>query len=414
MFARRAAVALAIALPLLVAAPAHAFVYWADAKGGTIGRANLDGTGVDDAFITVGGEPISVAVDSGHIYWANRTTGSVGRANIDGGAANNAFVSGIAEPLAVAVNSSSIYWSSLGGNEIGRANIDGTGRTLGLVTGAQTPCGIALDNGHVYWGSVTLPPAHIGRASLTGNSPEPLWLPIGTAVPCGLAVNSANVFWANTGFLGAPAHEIGRANISGTVVDPSMIGDADGPCGLALDGPHLYWANEGSDTIGRANTDATGLNENLVVTGGTKICGIAVDALAPPPAGPPSPPAGGSAGQGGSGGGAGSGPPAPPPIPASLKLLRTKDDAKRGTAELTLSVSAAGKLTLRGPAVRTVNTTAPRAGTVTVPVRPKRALAGKLQHRGHARVAIKVALTLSDGTKSTLSKTVKLVEKLSE
>ena len=36
---------------------------------GTIGRANLDGTGVDPDFISGIGYPRGVAVDGAHVYW---------------------------------------------------------------------------------------------------------------------------------------------------------------------------------------------------------------------------------------------------------------------------------------------------------------------------------------------------------
>jgi virginiamycin B lyase len=36
---------------------------------GTIGRANLDGTGVNQRFISTASGPCGVAVYKGHIYW---------------------------------------------------------------------------------------------------------------------------------------------------------------------------------------------------------------------------------------------------------------------------------------------------------------------------------------------------------
>jgi hypothetical protein len=45
------------------AAQASAYVYWT-ANGRTFGRANLDGSGADQRFITAPGHPRGVAVDS--------------------------------------------------------------------------------------------------------------------------------------------------------------------------------------------------------------------------------------------------------------------------------------------------------------------------------------------------------------
>src|ERR1700749_909755 len=107
---------------LLLAAPAGAFVYWADTQNQTIGRAENDGSGVNDAFIPTGPLPFAVAVDSAHIYWANQNGNSIGRANIDGTEVNNNFISSITKPTGGAVNATSIFWSTLGG-QIGKATI---------------------------------------------------------------------------------------------------------------------------------------------------------------------------------------------------------------------------------------------------------------------------------------------------
>ena len=50
--------------PLALAPRAEAYVYWANPDEGTIGRANLDGTGVDQSFITGRGPARGVAVDA--------------------------------------------------------------------------------------------------------------------------------------------------------------------------------------------------------------------------------------------------------------------------------------------------------------------------------------------------------------
>src|SRR5262245_57372047 len=92
---RRAAIALAaLAVATLALAPrAGAFVYWGGAH--TVGRANLDGSGVNPTFITgvstfsLGG----VAVDGAHIYWPDADSSfTIGRANLDGSAPNHHFI----------------------------------------------------------------------------------------------------------------------------------------------------------------------------------------------------------------------------------------------------------------------------------------------------------------------------------
>lgn len=405
MSIRRVIVLLAVALPLAFAASAHAYVYWGDYQGGTIGRANLDGTAVEDSFIQTGGHPFAVAVTPTYIYWANATGGTIGRANIDGTGVEPNFITGIKEPKGVAVSPSFIFWSSFGGNKIGRANLDGSGKSLGLIT-AAAPCSIAIDSGHVYWGTAQFT-SYVGRASLTGSSVEPEWVNLGTYAPCGLATNSANVFVADTGFF-LPAHEIGRITIANKNFDPSMIGEAEGPCGLAVDGSRLFWANYGSDTIGVANTDATGVNESLVQTGGHEICGVAVDSLSspltPPPSTEPGP---------GSGGGSNQSPASPqapqPPTPGTVGWIKAKDDKKHGTARVTLRVNEAGAVSVTGKGILATKVQASGAGQITVTVKAAKAKRPTLKRTGKLATKVTVSFTPSNnGTPATLAEPVTL------
>lgn len=271
-------------------ADAGAYIYWADAQHLTIGRAANDGTGVDDSFIPVTGNiPLGVAVDSAHIYWANEGSQSIGRANIDGTGYDNSFITGVTKPTGLAVNGSSIFWSSNEG-PVGRANINGTGKTNEYITGPVQSCGVALDSGHVYWADIADGnPAYIGRAGLDGGSKQLNYVAIpGASFPCGVAVNSANIFWTEPGIFGGGTR-IGRVSVNGGGADPSFIGDASTPCGIATFGQQLFWTNNGTGTIARANTDGTGVNQAFVAIGPSQPCGVAVDALAPPPKQPEQP-----------------------------------------------------------------------------------------------------------------------------
>ena len=72
---------------------------------GSIGRANLDGSGANSSFITGAAEPFGITVDYDHIYWTNYYNcdyqtqppsgcagGTIGRANLDGSAVNQAYI----------------------------------------------------------------------------------------------------------------------------------------------------------------------------------------------------------------------------------------------------------------------------------------------------------------------------------
>ena len=111
--AGRALLMLAAVLGLAMAfAPAAgAYVFWGNATVNTIGRANLDGSGANQSFITGASNPNGVAVDGLHVYWTNFNAGSIGRAYLDGSGANESFISGLFQPTGVAVDSSHVYWT---------------------------------------------------------------------------------------------------------------------------------------------------------------------------------------------------------------------------------------------------------------------------------------------------------------
>jgi virginiamycin B lyase len=67
------------------------YIYWAS-DNNTIGRVNLNGTGVNQPFITGASGPVGVAVNSKYVYWANNATGTIGRANLNGTGVNQRFL----------------------------------------------------------------------------------------------------------------------------------------------------------------------------------------------------------------------------------------------------------------------------------------------------------------------------------
>ena len=84
---------------------------------GTIGRANLDGTGVDRASsppvrLAPAYSQGGVAVDANHIYWTNRTASTIGRANLDGTNVDQSFITGAATRRDVAVDAGHVYWAN--------------------------------------------------------------------------------------------------------------------------------------------------------------------------------------------------------------------------------------------------------------------------------------------------------------
>jgi virginiamycin B lyase len=81
-------------------------IYWTNEHGGAIGRANLNGTDVNQRFITGASSPTALAVSSHYIYWTNPFSQSIGRANLNGSDVCQRFITvSIGRILGVATSS---------------------------------------------------------------------------------------------------------------------------------------------------------------------------------------------------------------------------------------------------------------------------------------------------------------------
>ena len=136
---------------------------------GTIGRARLNGTDVNQKFIKTAqpNGPDAVVAGSGHLYWANDF--NIGRASLNGTGINQKFIAvpnGPSGVAGLAVSSRYIYWTDEEGNEIGRASLNGTGVNQKFITGASFPDAIATGSRYLYWTNQNT--GTIGRARLNG------------------------------------------------------------------------------------------------------------------------------------------------------------------------------------------------------------------------------------------------------
>lgn len=273
------AVAVAVGCWLLAPADTSAYVYWADYTADAIGRANLDGSGVDQTFITGASNAGGVAVDGRYIYWSaramptqTRPRNAIVRANLDG--------TGVRQQLLVGYGASDlevhgqyIYWTNYVTNTIGRASLDGSGFEKSFIS-AKGPFGVAVDSRYIYWTFDGTPadvsPADtIGRANLDGSAGQSFIA--GTEGLYGVAVDGQYIYWGNS--LG---HTIGRANLDGSGVNHSFITGISGAW-LAVDAQYVYWAN-GRGTIGRANLDGSGVEDSFItITRGGYAGAVAVD-----------------------------------------------------------------------------------------------------------------------------------------
>ena len=403
--ARRVGLATLAVISLALAARADAFVYWTrntfpitEASAG-IGRANLDGTGVNPSFIAgVAARTSGLAVDGAHVYWASAfgpgpQGSAIGRANLDGTGVNPRFITGIPIPVRVAVDDAHIYWTSIAG--IGRATLDGTRVDESFIDPSTTRIGhlsgVAVSADHIYWTvSTPLYPAPPGGESAIGCANVD-----GTGVNHGfiittadnLAVDGAHIYWTNV-------NGIGRANLDGTGVKEGFIAATPAypaTASVAVDSAHIYWGNFVSstlpnDTIGRANLDGTGVDQTFIAAGGDPF-GLAVDGGVPPPSGPSS----------------------CPPRPNDFSFGKLKRNLKKGSAKLSVRVPGPGVLVLaKTNRLRPDAKQATAAGKIGLRIRAYKKAATELARRGKLKVSARVTFMPPDGAPNTKSRKVKL------
>jgi hypothetical protein len=259
------------------AASAQAYVYWTLSNGNAIGRANLDGTGVDHSLITGTGSPDAIAVDGSYIYWSDSIGGvsSIGRASLDGSGADPTWISDLPYPVTqIATDGTYIYWVD-DHFYIARALLNGTDVNTSFIdTGGNSVGSLAIASGTLYFGSaktIFTVPATGGEAPTSflalsdGANPPPFVESLATA--------SGYVYWtAVTSTFGA---EIGASQL-GAGQQHDLVSGAFLPGGVATDGRYLYWVEalggvSGPGQIGRAQLD-----------GGTAVTGVVHDFIYEP------------------------------------------------------------------------------------------------------------------------------------
>ena len=94
-----------------------------------LGRANLDGTGVNESFRTrdiMPGGSSAIASDDTYLYWGINH-GWIGRMKLDGTEADPRFIETTGSPYDIAIDDEHIYWTNTTTETIGWPNLDGTG-----------------------------------------------------------------------------------------------------------------------------------------------------------------------------------------------------------------------------------------------------------------------------------------------
>ena len=215
------------------------------AGGNTIGRANLDGSGVNQNFITGANDPFGVAVDGGHVYWANLGSGTIGRANIDGSGVNQSFITGASNPYGVAVDGAHVYW---------------TNNATGIRSAAQTLTEVGVKQNFITGAGAH--PASASRsttATSTGGPGATTTSPASGARTSRAAASTRTSYPATTS-----AHVASRSTPSGPGPPPPSNDftivprvTCAGVCHVILDQDHLRQQRKGDRRAGPSGT-ATG------------------------------------------------------------------------------------------------------------------------------------------------------------
>ena len=227
-------------------------VYWVNNDAGTIGRARIDGSHVDQAFIErVGLGAFDLTVGGGRIYWLYccEDPDAIGSARLDGSQADNRFISfegaafdgygPYAEPFGLDAYGGYLYWSNYCGvcldepdeGTISRANLDGTGIDLDFVESLDpktSPSGIAVGPSGIYWHDRHT--RAIWKASLDGTVVTPNLVTGLNPYNAQVEIDDRHLYWTRD----AP-HAISRSDLAGGNVDRRYLKTRSRPESFAVD-----------------------------------------------------------------------------------------------------------------------------------------------------------------------------------
>ena len=412
-------------------------VYWLNrGGGGSIGYANLDGSGAG-LLNTAGAafaDPSGLAIDpkGGRVYWGNAEggNGSIGYANLDGGGGGLLKpVGATLEPDAVAVVPATgrVYWSNSSTDTISVASLDGSGAHDLDTSGAPVnrPKGVAVDSskGRVYWANFE--GDSFGYAGLDGGVAGEPQLNLAVSKPIGVAVDplSQVLYWGSEGF-----ERIGVGNLAGCCTTPLSIGGAtqSGPAFPAIlrsplmaefpkvEGQHRpggtltcsqgRWADDQVESFyyrapqsfsyqwlrnGKAIPDATG--PALVASKvGSYVCEVTASNFAGSDREPNRPDF---------------------KVNATLSIEQTTFNRRKGTATVRVAVTGAGRLDAYGKGV--ANASRKRvSGTAKIVIRASGKALIELRNTGKAKVRATIAYTPEGGKAIKRRKLVVLKKKL--
>lgn len=188
----------------LFAPSAGAVVYWSDVGSlgadhtGSIMQASMDGSSRSE-LITQVTEPTAMAANSRHLFWANSQ--GIGRAKLDGTGVNESFVTAELFVDQMVANESYIYFTSLlREGVVSRIRVDGTGFEENFLAMGGF---VAIDDTYIYsYTRDELGEASLGRAKLDGSELNPVWVRLTPNPPLSsywgpLAVDDRSIYYTD-------------------------------------------------------------------------------------------------------------------------------------------------------------------------------------------------------------------------
>lgn len=414
------------------------YVYWThrhNGSEGAVARATLDGTEVELGFIITEPAPCGVAVNDTHVFWANWRNGapsgnSIGRANIDGSSPDQAFIDNASpngSTCGVTVDADYVYWGARQSpGDIGRANLNGTGVNPAFITAANYSCDVAVNATHLYWAELSgsFGAGSIGRANRDGSGANVAFVPnsAGVATPCGIDVDANHVYWGDLGDLSSSSSRVGRAQLDGSGVEPAFITTAADSCGVAVDAmpvprpvcrdlsPHVQLGEPATielDCSGRAP-----LGYEIVTAPTLGALGGLNTATGRVPYEPGAAGTDSFAYRATNAGGQSL--TATVELDVSLsnsfRFVAVKRNRKRGTAALEVEVPGGGSLQLRGKGIKRQRKQV-NAGRTALRIRPTGKARRALTKRGRTRVKAIVSYTPNGGETASKSRRLRLVKR---
>ena len=220
-------------------------LYWTGARG-TIQRANLDGTNVEDLFAPKVRWPYGMALDigQGKMYWSDMIVGSIQRANLDGSGIE-ILITRLDEPTDIVLTAGSkIYWADSGTGKIQAAGLDGS-QIEDILTGLFRPRAIILDRGgsKIYWSEwETIQRSNLDGSQVEAIAPVDGWPPLADIA---LDKDSSKIYWMAT-HSDNSSLAIFRANLDGSQIEKFDVLDwtySIGALALDLVGNKIYWTS---------------------------------------------------------------------------------------------------------------------------------------------------------------------------